>query len=72
MARTQQWIIRQKLKFFRQILYDNNISLKDMHDILVWYFKQEARYDVAEDSVSPPTGEHNASRQLPRHLIVKL
>ena len=58
MARTQQWIVRQKLKFFRQILYDNNISLKDMYDILVWYFRQEARYDAAEKSASPPTGAH--------------
>ena len=63
MTRTQQWIVRQKLKFFRQILYDNNISLKDMYDIFVWYFRQEARYDAAEKSATPPTGEHNAPRQ---------
>ena len=64
-ARTQRWAATPELKFFRQVLYDNNISLKDMHDILVWYFKQEARYDAAEDSVWPFTGEHNASRQPP-------
>ena len=70
MARTQQWIANQKLKFFRQVLYDNNISLMDMHDILEWYFNREARYDAAEDSVWPLTGEHNASRQPPLYSVV--
>ena len=68
-ARTQRWAATQKLKFFRQVLYDNNISLKDMHDILVWYFKQEARYDAVEDSAWPLTGEHNATRQPPLYSV---
>ena len=60
-ARTLQWRPNQKLRLFKQVLYDNQINLKELHGALLWYFRQEVKFDEEENSRVPPIAEQVVS-----------
>ena len=51
-ARTRQWHDKKEprlLRFFKQVLNDNQINVKELHGALLWYFRQEAKFDGEEN-----------------------
>ena len=55
MARTKQWLAGDAKRArasdrLEQFLYDHNVGWKDLHGLLVAYFKQELLYDTMETS----------------------
>ena len=55
MARTKQWLTGDAKRArasdrLEQFLYDHNVGWKDLHGLLVAYFKRELLYDTMETS----------------------
>ena len=70
-ARTLQWRDNQEPRLFRvfkQVLDNNQINLKELHGALLWYFRQEAKFDEQENWGDSSTDEQAVSRRPQQHV----
>ena len=70
-ARTRQWHDKQEprlLRLFKQVLNDKQINLKEVHGALLWYFRQEAKFDEEENWGDRPIDEQAVSRRPQQHV----